>query len=342
MAAVSEATSSLVEAYIGHSLAPPDIAPRLQAPLLGWNAAALGGMRPRPQRATELCTVRCGHPLNRIRCPEDAKPTLPRSARPPRRSQEVSQRPCTSRALLLGSWAPETKLPKRAASSDGAAVKSLGTKELESSIRIMTQCLQDSGAPLPDSVSLARRRRRGIWRGNAIDDMDSLGDSSCDGSHCMVTDCQTQLSHATTPSWRSRSFPPHLAKSYPETITSGQNETYLGSRRLPALPDEARLMTQCSEVQRLRDISAEVHEANALLVESYLNVKRRPINSSGPISSCGPSAASGTASGSFVERWSGDQDEISASLTSARPPRLPRKHEHELGPLFEGAETCSS
>merc|ERR1711957_860168 len=48
-------------------------------------------------------------------------------------------------------------------------------------------------------------------------------------------------------------------------------------KRLPVLPDEARGIS-CStpsEVRLLNDIDSVVGEANAMLVESFLNVKRK-------------------------------------------------------------------
>lgn len=102
----------------------------------------------------------------------------------------------------------------------------------------------------------------------------------------------SDVSHATTPSWRSRSFPPHYrgaaasecgSQSIPEddVVVLGAQEK-LARRELPPLPLEARWMAAgrrnlaapSSEMQRLNKIDPAVDEANAQLVESFLNVKR--------------------------------------------------------------------
>eukprot|EP00931_Biecheleriopsis_adriatica_P122518 TRINITY_DN97515_c0_g1_i1.p1 TRINITY_DN97515_c0_g1~~TRINITY_DN97515_c0_g1_i1.p1 ORF type:complete len:325 (+),score=59.86 TRINITY_DN97515_c0_g1_i1:27-1001(+) len=100
----------------------------------------------------------------------------------------------------------------------------------------------------------------------------------------------TTLSHATTPSWRSRSFPPHYgtaavpgspgAADVLDTLEPLEENAVV--RRLPPLPLEARwaavgkrsLLAPASELQRLKSIDPDVDEANAMLVESFLNVKR--------------------------------------------------------------------
>lgn len=95
-------------------------------------------------------------------------------------------------------------------------------------------------------------------------------------------------SHATTPSWRSRSFPRRLvARTGTDVSVDEQSGTTASSeasrvRRLPPLPMEARWASSeshrrgapSSELHRLDEVDSEVCEANAMLVESFLNVKR--------------------------------------------------------------------
>lgn len=114
----------------------------------------------------------------------------------------------------------------------------------------------------------------------------------------------SSLSHATTPSWRSRSFPPHLG-----TDVHGRTASDAGScvrrgaqgsadgrdvRRglRPPLPDEARgvqpkdQVGPLSEAEFLKNIDPAVEEGNALLVQSFLNVKRREFSQSSVAETC--------------------------------------------------------
>lgn len=93
----------------------------------------------------------------------------------------------------------------------------------------------------------------------------------------------TEITHATTPSWRSRSFPPAIdpATSVPINSMQAASIQTAPRRRLPPLPDEARQANPYStpsEVRHLDHIDSAVHEANAMLVESFLNVKRKMSN----------------------------------------------------------------
>lgn len=244
-------------------------------------------------------------------------------------------------------------------------------RELEDSIRQMAQaqCLQDSSAPCPAPVSMAQRRaRKDGSQGGTVDDVDPRDTLSWGGSQGRP-DYQSVLSHATTPSWRSRSFPINFLKSHPNPCSAVQSDVSTGSRhrasegkalqtdacpsgcRMPALPDEARRKTPCSELLRLKEIAEDVCEANALLVESYLNVKRRSVSRQGS----GPSSASATNSCSRgIERQStkcssaresGDcraaPDRSLLSSAPPRPPRRPKRYEQELGTLLEALESCT-
>mmetsp|Transcript_91489 Transcript_91489/g.296080 ORF Transcript_91489/g.296080 Transcript_91489/m.296080 type:complete len:373 (+) Transcript_91489:71-1189(+) len=96
--------------------------------------------------------------------------------------------------------------------------------------------------------------------------------------------CGSALSHATTPSWRSRSFPPRLHGAAATMLARAEpGSASAAARRLPELPMEVRWAAQGlraggaapSELRHLNDADSEVCEANAMLVESFLNVKRR-------------------------------------------------------------------
>mmetsp|Transcript_6254 Transcript_6254/g.15538 ORF Transcript_6254/g.15538 Transcript_6254/m.15538 type:complete len:344 (-) Transcript_6254:154-1185(-) len=108
------------------------------------------------------------------------------------------------------------------------------------------------------------------------------------------------MTHATTPSWRSRTVfvPTHVGSAEGSEFgrTVGAENA---KRRLPQLPLEARWASvelrpggSASELRRLDGIDSAVHEANAMLVESFLNVKRSPLP---PESEVSESRASGSA-----------------------------------------------
>mmetsp|Transcript_110532 Transcript_110532/g.195736 ORF Transcript_110532/g.195736 Transcript_110532/m.195736 type:complete len:327 (-) Transcript_110532:11-991(-) len=110
----------------------------------------------------------------------------------------------------------------------------------------------------------------------------------------------TEITHATTPSWRSRSFPPAIdpATSMPVTSMPSASIQTAPRRRLPPLPDEARQAkpySAPSEIRHLDRIDSAVHEANAMLVESFLNVKRRMTSDHGSPASGSMSYASSAA-----------------------------------------------
>lgn len=84
------------------------------------------------------------------------------------------------------------------------------------------------------------------------------------------------ISHATTPSWRSRSK--QVSEGGAEADADGiaplprQRLTPLLEKRWTAV-EQTRLAPK-SELERLERIDPDVDEANAMLVESFLNVKR--------------------------------------------------------------------
>jgi len=103
------------------------------------------------------------------------------------------------------------------------------------------------------------------------------------------------LSHATTPSWRSRSFPANYRapRAAPEGNKDGAEPQQAPPRyRLPPLPSEARgPRAPSSEARYLRKIASEVNEANAMLAESFLGAVRRPetdASYAGSFAHCGP------------------------------------------------------
>lgn len=330
----------LVEAYIGFNGGPAgDVASYFgnsaaasvcsvsSSALIAAGAAARGpqkqlqGQRPAAalQNSRQVVVGRPG-----------ATPAV-RSARGPR------QRPPSAGDILSGDWAPEVKPPRRAVSSDGASVAQADGAELR---RLLTPGPQEGLLSVAAQAAKEARQQDAEYMGCSA--------SSCGASQA----CQegqgygaasqvsraTKLSHATTPSWRSRSFPPNfLAKCRAAQEKTEQEDTAGKVRRLPALPDEARPQrgSPPSEVALLSDIASEVHQANALLVESYLNVKRRPISRQGPLSA-----------GSFAAASSCSAEEMQSSRPStlppagARPARRGRKYELELGPLPEALESC--
>lgn len=77
----------------------------------------------------------------------------------------------------------------------------------------------------------------------------------------------------------------------------------MSRQRLPPLPVEVRWAAAGlqrggaapSEIRRLEEVGSEVCEANAMLVESFLNVKRRALQDTG-----GTDAAEAAASNSCI------------------------------------------
>lgn len=312
MARGSEAAASLVQVYFGGSDAGTDVASFFSKSAVGSAGAAY----PRIGAATA--------PL--MRKPTPAVPLQARQV--PKSARQASPSSCS---LLSGSWAPVPQAPRRAVSSDGAAVKSVNERELQESISIMASHLQDGNAPMPNLLSLARRPNAQSSPDGG--DMDASA-SSFGGSQGYPDSAygQTVISHATTPSWRSRTFPPNfLSKRSDPAAQLPQGEASTARRRLPSLPEEARIRTPCSEVARLADIAPEVNEANALLVESYLNVKRRPVSRAGASSAPGPSSGSAScvsaSSCSAADRLSTGssirQPLVKTPLAATRQPNLP-------------------
>jgi hypothetical protein len=253
-------------------------------------------------------------------------------ALPSRADQRNARMPITLASSRQADGNAVDLQPRRqSVTSNGASVKSMEMEQMRVCMRQMAERLREGGMPLPGLLSLA---------------VSCDSDAGASGSECTASrQCPTELSHATTPSWRSRSFPPNFRQSaspeldpmaraspavYVDTTTSAR-------RRLPPLPDEARehKVSPPSEVLRLSDISSEVHEANAMLVESFLNVKRRAMPR--PESSCGTACISScpapedTCSGSFRD--------ASIPSSARRPHRRPRGLSPEMGALLEDSES---
>mmetsp|Transcript_72825 Transcript_72825/g.115265 ORF Transcript_72825/g.115265 Transcript_72825/m.115265 type:complete len:372 (+) Transcript_72825:53-1168(+) len=231
---------------------------------------------------------------------------------------------CTSELVNLIDGCREAVRPRRqVASSAGASAKSaLDAKDMDSQIRQMVECLKETGAPLPGLLSLAVRKNQKAEVAECMNDTDK----SCQ--------CPSEISHATTPSWRSRSFPPHYRRIDVDSNSVCSNaratpEPVGGRQRLPPLPDDAtqRRMSPLSEVVRLTDIDSQVHEANAMLVESFLNVKRRAL--AGPLTA---SEASYNSSCSAVERSGSNTRDSSAPSSARRFQRKARQPDMECLP----------
>lgn len=322
--APSEAASSLAQAYFGTTATAGDV-----ASYFGQGAACPGGgslgsaarHRPQSSKPTQLAAsaqVALAQPL----------PLLP-SATSMARGSNVAQGGCgcrsargarqtpTAGSFLSGDWVPDLRAPQRAVSSDGAAIS-------KDAVRLAAQRLQDGAAASQGSTTAGvQSAREGRLKDGASGG--ELASASC-ASSCAesqgpqgdgaASQLGTQLSHATTPSWRSRTFPQgFLARcrkfQKSKALADAPSGSGAKSRRLPQLPEEARpqKMAPPSEVGFLAEISSEVGEANALLVESYLNVKRRPMSRTGAASVV--------------------TDSSSASERSARPLSCSRPQDHE-------------
>mmetsp|Transcript_86179 Transcript_86179/g.252136 ORF Transcript_86179/g.252136 Transcript_86179/m.252136 type:complete len:290 (-) Transcript_86179:21-890(-) len=210
----------------------------------------------------------------------------------------------TSARLLEGTWAPPP-LPRHAPKP---AAPQTAAKRIALQLEAIARALPGREELVPGQPLSARRSGRPLGaRGGGA----STGDGGTQGSSVSsrssvsggrglgemglgpVSASSRTVTHATTPSWRSRSFParPHFAEveepAYPAPTRPERS-------RLPPLPLEARWAAAAmqsgghasSEVRRLEGIDSEVYEANALLVESFLNVKRRPPAHGAALSSC--------------------------------------------------------
>jgi len=179
-------------------------------------------------------------------------------------------------SLLSGRWIPPKAPPK-------------ARSEAQSSSSVLSQHLRRP--PVPHGT---KRRGRSCPRGNAacVDRSVDCSASQC-GTESDISEgyshqlgnnsCQgSVLSHATTPSWRSRSFPPHYRAPGAAPKADGSKdkvEPQAGPQkhRLPPLPSEARgPKGPSSEVRYLGCIASEVNEANAMLADSFIGAKRRP------------------------------------------------------------------
>eukprot|EP00927_Polykrikos_kofoidii_P075066 TRINITY_DN7111_c0_g4_i1.p1 TRINITY_DN7111_c0_g4~~TRINITY_DN7111_c0_g4_i1.p1 ORF type:complete len:339 (-),score=52.30 TRINITY_DN7111_c0_g4_i1:44-967(-) len=208
----------------------------------------------------------------------------------------------TAARLLEGNWVPPwhsicTRLPLRPPAT------ATGTSEATSATSFVAN---------KTSARLQRHKLAPRELGEALSARGSSGDgaggssaSSCGGrgggcGGCSVAGSSVTgsgsgrrpLSDATTPSWRSRSFPANHQRSQVSSsaVSSDADREMPASARsrLPPLPLEARwaatgaqrVRGATSEMRWLDGIDSEVNEANAMLVESFLNVKRRPPSAS--------------------------------------------------------------
>lgn len=351
MAPREEATSSLVQAYIGSANADADVASYFgktsvisgcstgsaanPGPIAPIVRAAQLQLSAQPPDAAQSCR-RVGPPGSTPAI-RSARGTRPRH---PSAGCILSARHSSAGSMMSGNWAPEVKPPRHAVSSNGAAVALLDGQSLQDTMRTFSQCLQDGGTPQPGLLSLAAQAASDARRqdASATGDRGSSATSYAGSqTYCEGQDCASQLSHATTPSWRSRTFPANFLPRRREVQDSKDCNVQLDvsakTRRLPALPEEARPQNRCppSEVAHLSEIASDVHEANALLVESFLNVKRRPI--------CGPTSTTSSTAASNCSAEERQSSRHSSKAQSSRPPRLGRKYGVELGTLPEASES---
>eukprot|EP00929_Paragymnodinium_shiwhaense_P104123 TRINITY_DN6816_c0_g1_i1.p1 TRINITY_DN6816_c0_g1~~TRINITY_DN6816_c0_g1_i1.p1 ORF type:complete len:398 (-),score=53.34 TRINITY_DN6816_c0_g1_i1:87-1280(-) len=178
------------------------------------------------------------------------------------------------------------------------------------------------------------------------------------------------LSHATTPSWRScyggcergaggsssssyadGSAGPKDNRSRQREVGSRPSEDALSassaasgmSRRKPPLPAEARweklqsATGPASELRKLAELDSEVGEANAQLVDAFLNVKRRPSPSVSEASSEFTASESFCGSESAVPRRS---DRSGAHRSRPGSERSSQRQMHQRPPLGGGLATC--
>lgn len=199
-------------------------------------------------------------------------------------------------ALLEGTWSPP---PVRHPISTGPSAN-----PSEALAPLAANCVRRVrfSTPRPGSCATERRAVGSSQCGSTASSCaDDLVERCCGGS---VAGGSAAITHATTPSWRSRSFPqPPRARTCHGRKNKGSQgsecsieeeadatdgcaaKRKLERHRLPPLPMEARWahseLHRCkappSEVQRLQRIDEHVREANAMLVESFLKIKRQPL-----------------------------------------------------------------
>lgn len=268
----SEAAASLVEAY------------------LGGNSGLCAPLQPRGVRLPPVHVCSPRSQVNRSSsCPN-------------------TQHSAVITCMLQGNWAPT--VPRRGSRSTSSACNSrrnASDKEAQSRSLVKKDEAQASvhrappveepsnGYKIGDSASQCGSVRSFSepGKGTVRLKMGTLGKESAVGrSRCIKG--ASDVSHATTPSWRSRSFPPS---------TPGE-ALPVPRQRLPPLPDEARWWSclknnqvMLSEVKYFNDIDSAVVETNAMLVESFLNVKSQQLEEGrlSPSASC-----SGAGSGPLI------------------------------------------
>lgn len=208
------------------------------------------------------------------------------------RARSASSSQVTTAELLDGTWdPPRYKAPK--STYENAQRVRFASQEVEEALahpRNPLLSARHAGGSRPRNSVPETAGEQGRARGSSTSSRSSdLAPAGCGDSVLgTLVKGSSNLSHATTPSWRSRSFPWRAevpgAKSGRHAEASDR-EPAAGERpRLPPLPMEARWAASQShrskapptELFCLERIDEAVHEANATLVESFLNVKRHP------------------------------------------------------------------
>lgn len=197
--------------------------------------------------------------------------------------------------LLKGTWSP-TPLRHPKSTGPSAAPSEAIAPLTGKGVRRVRFSTQLPGSSVPERRAVGSSQC-GSTASSCVDD---FAERCCGGS---VAGGSAAVTHATTPSWRSRSFP------QPPRVRTGRRRRNMGTNisesrieeeadatdgsaadrklerhRLPPLPMEARWanseLHRCkappSELQRLQGIDEHVKEANAMLVESFLKIKRQP------------------------------------------------------------------
>mmetsp|Transcript_97190 Transcript_97190/g.216843 ORF Transcript_97190/g.216843 Transcript_97190/m.216843 type:complete len:323 (+) Transcript_97190:112-1080(+) len=321
MAMLHPASESLVEAYFGGG-----------ADLWGAGAvAAVGAARLAPRAPP-------GRRSQAQKQTFSARAVAATAPRAPVRGASPS-RPTTTH-LLEGTWAPPPSTASKFLQAQLQEAKRV-SRELDGlargpEVEILGR-LARKGRPPAGSIpgaSVGAPPRTGpsgsssAWEGSSADGASSAGgrgDGTARGSRgYALSEGSCSLSHATTPSWRSRSFPPRYkatagnlaaapstARGPISSVGEEASDLAADAKRLPQLPMEARWAAMDlrrhggapSELRRLEDCRSSVNEANAMLVESFLNVKRHPPSEIAATSDGGASEVGGGGSIVPPESW---------------------------------------
>lgn len=211
------------------------------------------------------------------------------------RLRESGRSRTSAAELLEGTWSPPRLRQPKSAGSSVAPSETLALAA-EKGVRRVRFSMGTPGSSIPECRNIGSSRCSSA----ASSCVDNFAEHLCGGS---VAGGSAAITHATTPSWRSRSFP------QPPRVQTGHCRENKGSNaserrikeeadstdgcaanrklernRLPPLPMEARWrhseLHRCkappSELQRLKAIDEHVREANAMLVDSFLKIKRQP------------------------------------------------------------------